>query len=71
MPFSISAMTNMPSSAPSAEPRPPLRLAPPTTAAAITVSSYPLPVLVDAVPNRPSDTIPAAPAHRPGQRVRA
>ena len=35
IPFSISAMTSVPNSAPMAVPRPPVRLAPPTTAAAI------------------------------------
>ena len=65
IPFSISAMTSVPKSAPMAVPRPPVRLAPPTTAAAITVSSYPVPVLVEAVPKRPKETIPPIPAANP------
>jgi hypothetical protein len=39
IPFSLSAITRVPKSAPIAVPRPPVRLAPPTTAAAITVNS--------------------------------
>ena len=41
---------------------PPARLAPPITAAAITCSSIPVPMLVVTAPSQPVCTMPAIPA---------
>jgi hypothetical protein len=53
-----------PTTAPKAVPTPPIRLAPPMTAAAMTDSSMPWPRLVVMVPSQPTSRMPAMPAHR-------
>ena len=51
-----------PTTAPKAVPAPPVRFAPPITAAAMTVSSMPWPRLVVMVPSQPTSRMPAMPA---------
>jgi len=47
------------------EPRPPIRLVPPITTAAITTSSAPIPALGSAASSREHCIIPASPASSP------
>ena len=57
--ISISAA---PTTAPNAVPEPPIRLAPPMTTAAMTISSMPVPMPVVMVPSQPTCRMPAIPA---------
>ena len=58
----ITSISAAPTSAPKAVPTPPARLAPPMTAAAITCSSMPAPILVVTAPSQPVWMMPAMPA---------
>ena len=58
----ITSISAAPTSAPKAVPMPPARFAPPITAAAITCSSIPAPMLVVTAPSQPVWTMPAIPA---------
>ena len=60
----ITSIRQAPMIAPNAVPPPPARLAPPITAAAMTCSSIPAPMLVVTAPSQPVCTIPAIPADR-------
>ena len=67
MPLSRLAMINAPSIAPATVPRPPIRLVPPITHAAIASSSISVPASGDALPTLPvcsSDAIPTSAPRR-------
>ena len=58
-------MSSAPSRAPNIEPAPPKMLTPPTTAAATTWSSRPVPLMTVMLPNLPSHMKPPRPAIMP------
>ena len=65
MAFSTSAMKSTPRTPPMIVPSPPLRLAPPSTVAVITLSSMPTPALTTALFSRAAPSTPASPASKP------
>ena len=66
MPLAMETITSAPSSTETTRPRPPNRLVPPITAAAITLSSRsPPPVLVATERRREARMIPPRPAMNP------
>ena len=58
-------MTSAPSSVLMTPPRPPMRLAPPMTTAAMTLSSAPMPTCAEPTPVRLDEMMPATAASAP------
>src|SRR5690606_1442079 len=64
-PLAITPVISAPMTVPTIVPRPPNRFVPPSTTAAITVSSKPSAELAEPEPSRAAVRMPAAPAARP------